>query len=77
MRAYSAKPACSANASKLPMQPLSLELRPGRDERVFQVTNKGLASLSVSDRGMPAMIDVLLIIWELRRNKCVLREFAE
>lgn len=28
--------------SKLPMQPLSLGARPGREDRMFQVTKRGL-----------------------------------
>lgn len=42
MRAYSASPSCKGSASKLPMHPRSLGARPGRDERVFHVTNRGL-----------------------------------
>jgi hypothetical protein len=43
MSAYSASPSLKGSASKLPMQPRNLGARPGREERVFQVTNSGLA----------------------------------
>lgn len=42
MRAYSAKPSCNGIASKLPMHPLRRGALPGREDRVFQVTNSGL-----------------------------------
>lgn len=40
--AYSASPSRRGKASKQPMQPRSRGARPGRDERVFHVTNSGL-----------------------------------
>ncbi len=42
MRAYSASPSLSGWGSKVPMQPRSLCGRPGREDRVFQVTKRGL-----------------------------------
>lgn len=40
--AYSAMPSRMDMGSKLPMQPLNLGARPGREDLVFQVTKRGL-----------------------------------
>lgn len=39
--AYSAMPSRIGMGSKLPMQPLSLGVRPGREDLMFQVTKRG------------------------------------
>lgn len=44
MSAYSAKPSRSGWGSKVPIQPRSLGDLPGRDERVFHVTKRGLVA---------------------------------
>jgi hypothetical protein len=41
MSAYSAMPSRIDMGSKLPMQPLSLVVRPGREDLMFQVTKRG------------------------------------
>jgi hypothetical protein len=50
--AYSAIPSRSGIASKLPMQPLRRDARPGRDERVLHVTNNGLSNVKQYQRVM-------------------------
>lgn len=42
--AYSASPSLTGSGSNVPMHPRSLGARPGREERVFHVTNRGLHS---------------------------------
>ena len=73
MSAYSARPSRSGSASKLPMQPLSLGARPEREERVFQVTNKGLAKELIScwRENCARFIHILLIVREVGRDRFV------
>ena len=47
VRAYSARPSRRGRASKLPMQPRSRGARPGREERMFQVTKSGLSAAAI------------------------------
>ena len=44
MRAYSAIPSRIGSGSKVPIHPRNLGARPGREDLVFQVTNRGCDS---------------------------------
>ena len=56
------------------MQPLSLGARPERDERVFQVTNKGLGMIVDRLFSVLDLIYVLLIIREIGRDRFMVSE---
>lgn len=65
------------------MQPLNLGARPGRDERVFQVTNSALRD-AVSQREMERIafrngeiLYALFIVWELGGDRLLVGELAE
>jgi hypothetical protein len=75
MRAYSASPSFKGNASKLPMHPRSRGARPGREERVVQVTNRGLYFIVMFKKANSHSTGyVLLLVRELGWNRFVVSE---
>jgi hypothetical protein len=64
IRAYSASPSCKRSASKLPIQPRSRGARPGRDDRVFHVTNNGLGLPSVLKTSPYTILHALFVVGE-------------
>jgi hypothetical protein len=62
--AYSASPSLNGSASKLPMHPLNLGARPGREERAFQVTNNGLQDDRSEVNNACCSTRILFIVWK-------------
>lgn len=77
VNAYSAIPALSGCASKVPMQPLRRCPRPERDDLLFQVTNKGLRIQSeLLDGKLHRTENIPLYICEFHRNWCFASQSA-
>lgn len=62
-------PSCIDMGSKLPMQPLNLGERPGREDLMFQVTKSGLDDGNQSRAGIWYEDDAQLLVQERGRNR--------
>lgn len=71
MRAYSARPSWRESGSKFPIHPRSLGGRPGREERVFQVTKSGLPVANI-----PSVYNIICETSQGRHSLFVVCEFG-